>query len=158
MKEINKEEFKKEIEDYVKVLFRKTIKEADQQQLFQAVSYAVKDFIVDQWMATHKTYEEKDVKTVYYLSMEFLMGRALGNMIINLKGNKEIKEAVEELGLDLDVIEDQEPDAALGNCGLRILVLYVSNTEAFVSVRSTMNCLMLPTVSNERPATVKVRV
>ena len=118
MKEINKEEFKKEIEDYVKVLFRKTIKEADQQQLFQAVSYAVKDFIVDQWMATHKTYEEKDVKTVYYLSMEFLMGRALGNMIINLKGNKEIKEAVEELGLDLDVIEDQEPDAALGNGGL----------------------------------------
>lgn len=118
MKEINKEEFKKEIEDYVKVLFRKTIKEADQQQLFQAVSYAVKDFIVDQWMATHKTYEEKDVKTVYYLSMEFLMGRALGNMIINLKGNKEIKEAVEVLGLDLDVIEDQEPDAALGNGGL----------------------------------------
>ena len=104
MKEINKEEFKKEIEDYVKVLFRKTIKEADQQQLFQAVSYAVKDFIVDQWMATHKTYEEKDVKTVYYLSMEFLMGRALGNMIINLKGNKEIKEAVEELGLDLDAL------------------------------------------------------
>ena len=74
MKEINKEEFKKEIEDYVKVLFRKTIEEADQQQLFQAVSYAVKDFIVDQWMATHKTYEEKDVKTVYYLSMEFLDG------------------------------------------------------------------------------------
>ena len=118
MKEINKEEFKKEVEDYVKVLFRKTIKEADQQQLFQAVSYAVKDFIVDQWMAMHKTYEEKDVKTVYYLSMEFLMGRALGNIIINLKGNKEIKEAVEELGLDLDVIEDQEPDAALGNGGL----------------------------------------
>ena len=118
MKEINKEEFKKEVEDYVKVLFRKTIKEADQQQLFQAVSYAVKDFIVDQWMATHKTYEEKDVKTVYYLSMEFLMGRALGNIIINLKRNKEIKEAVEELGLDLDVIEDQEPDAALGNGGL----------------------------------------
>ena len=118
MKEINKEEFKKEVEDYVKVLFRKTIKEADQQQLFQAVSYAVKDFIVDQWMATHKTYEEKDVKTVYYLSMEFLMGRALGNIIINLKGNKEIKEAVDELGFDLDVIEDQEPDAALGNGGL----------------------------------------
>ncbi|MCD7826162.1 MAG: glycogen/starch/alpha-glucan phosphorylase [Clostridiaceae bacterium] len=118
VKEINKEEFKKEVEDYVKVLFRKSIKEADQQQLFQAVSYAVKDFIVDQWMATHKTYEEKDVKTVYYLSMEFLMGRALGNIIINLKGNEEIKKAIEELGLNLDVIEDQEPDAALGNGGL----------------------------------------
>lgn len=118
MKEINKEEFKKEVEDYVKVLFRKSIKEADDQQLFQAVSYAVKDIIVDQWMATHKTYEEKDAKTVYYLSMEFLTGRALGNIIINLKGNQAIKDAIEELGMNLDVIEDQEPDAALGNGGL----------------------------------------
>ena len=98
MKELNKEEFKSEVEDYVKVLFRKSIKEADDQQIFQAVAYAVKDFIVDQWMATHRTYEEKDVKTVYYLSMEFLMGRALGNIIINLKGNQAIKEAIEELG------------------------------------------------------------
>ncbi|MCI8338995.1 MAG: glycogen/starch/alpha-glucan phosphorylase [Lachnospiraceae bacterium] len=118
MKELNKDEFKKEVEDYVKVLFRKSVKEADNQQLFQAVAYAVKDFVVDQWMATHKTYEERDVKTVYYLSMEFLMGRALGNIIINLKGNQAIKDAIEELGLDLDVIEDQEPDAALGNGGL----------------------------------------
>ncbi len=118
MKEINKEEFKKEVEDYVKVLFRKSIKEADDQQLFQAVSYAVKDIIVDQWMATHKKYEEKDAKTVYYLSMEFLTGRALGNIIINLKGNQAIKDAIEELGMNLDVIEDQEPDAALGNGGL----------------------------------------
>ena len=118
MKEINKEEIKKEIEDYVKVLFRKSIKEADDQQLFQAVSYAVKDIIVDQWMATHKTYEAKDAKTVYYLSMEFLTGRALGNIIINLKGNQAIKEAIEELGMNLDIIEDQEPDAALGNGGL----------------------------------------
>lgn len=118
MKELNKEEFKKEVEDYVKVLFRKSIKEANDQQLFQAVSYAVKDFIVDQWMATQKEYEKQDVKSVYYLSMEFLTGRALGNIIINLKGNKAIKEAIEELGMDLDVIEDQEPDAALGNGGL----------------------------------------
>ncbi len=118
MREINKEEFKKEVVDYVKVLFRKSIKEANDQQLFQAVSYAVKDIVVDQWMATHKTYEKQDVKIVYYLSMEFLMGRALGNIIINLKGNQAIKEAIEELGLNLDVIEDQEPDAALGNGGL----------------------------------------
>ena len=118
MKEISKDEFKKEVEDYVKVLFRKSIREANNQQLFQAVSYAVKDIIVDQWMATHKAYEEQDVKTVYYLSMEFLTGRALGNIIINLKGNKAIKEAIDELGMDLDVIEDQEPDAALGNGGL----------------------------------------
>ena len=117
MKELNKVEFKKEVEDYLKVLFRKSINEADQQK-FQAVAYAVKDFIVDQWMATHRTYEEQDVKTVYYLSMEFLTGRALGNIIINLKGNQAIKDAIEELGMDLDVIEDQEPDAALGNGGL----------------------------------------
>ena len=118
MKELNKVEFKKEVEDYLKVLFRKSINEADDQQKFQAVVYAVKDFIVDQWMATHRTYEEQDVKTVYYLSMEFLTGRALGNIIINLKGNQAIKDAIEELGMDLDVIEDQEPDAALGNGGL----------------------------------------
>ena len=118
MKELNKVEFKKEVEDYLKVLFRKSINEADDQHKFQAVAYAVKDFIVDQWMATHRTYEEQDVKTVYYLSMEFLTGRALGNIIINLKGNQAIKDAIEELGMDLDVIEDQEPDAALGNGGL----------------------------------------
>ena len=118
MKELNKVEFKKEVEDYLKVLFRKSISEADEQQKFQAVAYAVKDFIVDQWMATHRTYEEQDVKTVYYLSLEFLTGRALGNIIINLKGNQAIKEAIEELGMNLDVIEDQEPDAALGNGGL----------------------------------------
>ena len=118
MKEISKEEFKKDVENYAKVLFRKSIKEASDQELFQAVSYAVKDTVVDQWMATHKTYEEQDVKTVYYLSMEFLTGRALGNIIINLKGNQAIKEAIEELGMNLDIIEDQEPDAALGNGGL----------------------------------------
>ena len=118
MNEINKEEFKKDIENYAKVLFRKSIKEASDQEKFQAVSYAVKDIVVDQWIANHKTYEEQDVKTVYYLSMEFLTGRALGNIIINLKGNQAIKEAVEELGMNLDVIEDQEPDAALGNGGL----------------------------------------
>ncbi len=118
MKEISKEKFKEDVENYVKVLFRKSIKEADDQQIFQSVAYAVKDIIVDQWMATHKRYEETDAKTVYYLSMEFLMGRALGNIIINLKGNEAIKEGIDELGLDLNIIEDQEPDAALGNGGL----------------------------------------
>ncbi len=118
MAEINKDDFKKQVQDYLKVLSRKSIKEASDQQIFQAVSYAVKDIVVDQWMATHKTIEEKDAKTVYYLSMEFLTGRALGNIIIALKGNEAIKEAVEELGLNLDVVEDQEPDAALGNGGL----------------------------------------
>ena len=118
MQNINKEEFIRSIEDYTKVLFRKSVNEASKQQLFQAVSYSVKDLIIDQWMATHRVYEENDVKTVYYLSMEFLMGRALGNNIINMRANKIIKEALDELGIDLNVIEDQEPDPALGNGGL----------------------------------------
>lgn len=118
MAEINKEEFKQSVIDNLKVLFRRSVEDAEQIQLFQAVAYAAKDIVVDQWMASHKQFEKEDKKIVYYLSMEFLMGRALGNIIINLKGNEAIKEAIEELGLDLDVIEDQEPDAALGNGGL----------------------------------------
>ena len=118
MKELNKEEFKKEVIDYLKVLNFRTVEEATQQQLFQAVAYALKDYVVDQWMATHKAYRESDAKIVYYLSMEFLTGRALGNMIINLKGNKEIKEALEELNINLENLEEEEPDAALGNGGL----------------------------------------
>lgn len=113
-----KAQLKRDIENYMKLLFRKPIEKATNQQLFQAVAYAVKDIVVDDWMETHRQYEKQDVKTVYYLSMEFLMGRALGNMIINLKQDKMIREVLDELGVDLDVIEDQEPDAALGNGGL----------------------------------------
>lgn len=113
-----KEEFKKEVTNNLKVLFRRSIEDATQVQLFQAVAFAVKDYIVDMWMETHKQYEEQDAKTVYYLSMEFLMGRALGNCMINLRAYKEIREALTELGIDPDVIEDTEPDAALGNGGL----------------------------------------
>ncbi|MBQ4464144.1 MAG: glycogen/starch/alpha-glucan phosphorylase, partial [Eubacterium sp.] len=107
-----------EIEYYMKILFRRTITEATPQQMFQAVSFALKDDVVDDWMATHKKYDKDDVKTVYYLSMEFLMGRALGNIIINLKEDKIVRDVLEDLGFDLDTIEDQEPDAALGNGGL----------------------------------------
>lgn len=113
-----KAHLKQDIENYMKLLFRKPVENATSQQLFQAVAYAVKDIVVDDWLETHKQYEEKDVKTVYYLSMEFLMGRALGNMIINLKQDKVVREVLEELGVDLDVLEDEEPDAALGNGGL----------------------------------------
>ncbi len=116
--EINKEEFKKDVKANIRNLFRKDITEATGQQIFQAVAYAVKDYIVDMWMATHKKYEADDAKTVYYLSMEFLMGRALGNNIINLGADKQIHEALAELGVDLNVIEDEEPDAGLGNGGL----------------------------------------
>ena len=114
----DKDEFKKSVADNLKVLYRKTVDEADKQQIFQAVSYSVKDIIMDRWLATQKTYEKEDVRTVVYMSMEFLMGRALGNNMINLTVYKDIKEALDEMGLDLNVIEDQEPDAALGNGGL----------------------------------------
>ena len=114
----DKATFKHSVIYNVKNMFRKTIDEATPQQVFQAVAYAVKDVIIDEWIATHKEYEKKDVKTVYYLSMEFLMGRALGNNIINICAREEIKEALDELGFDLNLIEDQEPDAALGNGGL----------------------------------------
>ena len=114
----SKEEFKKKVVSNCKSLYRKNIDEADKQQVFQSVAYAVKDLIIDKWIATHKTYDKEDPKIVYYMSMEFLMGRALGNNMINLTKYNEIKEALEELGLDINVIEDQEPDAALGNGGL----------------------------------------
>ena len=113
-----KEAFIREIKENLKNLYRKTLEEASQQEMFQAVSYVVKDEINDRWLATQQAYEKQDPKIVYYMSMEFLMGRALGNNLINLKAYQEVKEALEEIGLNLDVIEDQEPDPALGNGGL----------------------------------------
>ena len=117
-KGFDKATFKNSVIDNVKNMFRRTIDEATPQQVFQAVAYAVKDVIIDEWIATHKEYERKDVKTLYYLSMEFLMGRALGNNLINICAWDEVKEVLDELGFDLNAIEDQEPDAALGNGGL----------------------------------------
>jgi len=114
----DKEIFKKSVLFNMKNVFRKTVDEATPEQMYQAVAYAVKDVIIDEWIATHKEYEKQDVKTLYYLSMEFLMGRALGNNIINIMAQPEVKEVLEELGFDLNAIEDQEPDPALGNGGL----------------------------------------
>ena len=116
--ELKKEQIIDSVREGVKILYRKTLEEADQQELFQAVSYAVKDIIIDKWLATQKVFEKDDPKFVYYMSMEFLMGRALGNNLINLKEYQGFKEALEEIGLNLDEIEDQEPDPALGNGGL----------------------------------------
>ena len=113
-----KEAFKKDVEQNVKQLFRKTVDEASQQELYQAVSYVVKDAIIDDWIATQKQYEKDDPKIEYYMSMEFLLGRALGNNLINMTAYKEVKEALEEMGLNLNELEDQEPDPALGNGGL----------------------------------------
>ncbi|MCR5120410.1 MAG: glycogen/starch/alpha-glucan phosphorylase [Lachnospiraceae bacterium] len=114
----DKELFKRSVLYNIKTLYRKTLEEASKQQIFQAVCLAIKDQVIDLWLETQKQYEKKDPKTVYYLSMEFLMGRALGNMMINMKAYKDVAAALEELGLDLNAIEDQEPDAALGNGGL----------------------------------------
>ena len=114
----DKEKFKKELESNVRMLFRRNLDEATTQQIYQAVAYSVKDDIIDNWLETHKAYEKQDKKMVYYMSMEFLMGRALGNNMINLLCYDEVRETLEELGLDMNLIEDQEPDAALGNGGL----------------------------------------
>ncbi|MDE5588580.1 MAG: glycogen/starch/alpha-glucan phosphorylase, partial [Acetatifactor sp.] len=114
----NKDLFKRSVVYNVKTLYRKDIEEATPQQVFQAASLAIKDQIMDNWIDTQKAYEKQDPKMVYYMSMEFLMGRALGNNIINLQASAPVKEALEELGMDLNVVEDQEPDAGLGNGGL----------------------------------------
>ena len=118
MEKLDKKAFIAEVKEHVKSLYRKNLDEATKQQIFQAVSYAVKDTIIENWMKTQQQYEEDDPKIVYYRSMEFLMGHALGNNLINLTEYDEVKDALEELGFDLNVIEDQEPDAALGNGGL----------------------------------------
>ena len=115
---MNKDELKKAIALNVKSLYRKTIDEATPAMIYQAVALAVKDMIIDRWIATHKEYEKQDAKVVYYMSMEFLTGRFLGNNIISLCEQKEIEEALSELGFDLNSIEDQERDPALGNGGL----------------------------------------
>ncbi len=115
---IDKEAFKKDVVYNVKSLYRKTIDEATPQQVYQAVSLAVKDMIIDRWIATHKEYDKEDAKIVYYMSMEFLTGRFLGNNIINLCESKDVADALKELGFDLNSIEDQERDPALGNGGL----------------------------------------
>lgn len=118
IQKFDKDLFKNSVVYNVKTLYRKTLEEATQQQIFQAVSYAIKDTIVDNWMNTQKEYQKKDPKTVYYLSMEFLMGRALGNNLINLQAYSDVEEALEDLGIDINIVEDQEPDPALGNGGL----------------------------------------
>ena len=114
----NKDKFIQDVKESVRYLYRKQLEEANQQEIFQAVSYVVKDVIIDDWLATQQAFDKQDPKIVYYMSMEFLMGRALGNNLINLKAYDGVKEALEEIGLNLDVIEDQEPDPALGNGGL----------------------------------------
>ena len=109
----DKKLFKQEVLNNLKTQFRVELNNASQQQIYQAVAYALKEWIIEDWMDTQKTYEEKDPKILYYMSMEFLMGRALGNNLINMSMYGEVKEALDELGVDLNAVEDQEPDPAL---------------------------------------------
>ena len=115
---VDKEVLKKEIRENVKTLYRKTLEDASAQEAYQAAVFALRDVITEKWLHTHDTYYEQDVKVVYYLSMEFLMGRFFGNSAINLGMYDEIKEVLEELGIDYNVLEDAEPDPGLGNGGL----------------------------------------
>jgi len=117
-KRLKKERFQELVRYNAKTLYRKTIQEATPTQAFQAVSYAIKEVIIDNWLATQEAYDKTDAKTVYYMSMEFLMGRALGNNLINMTAFEEVKEALDEMGIDLNAMEEEEPDAALGNGGL----------------------------------------
>ena len=114
----DKKNFQEQVKNNVRSLFRKKLEEANMQEIFQAVSYAVKDVIIDDWMATTQEMKEEDPKILYYMSMEFLMGRALGNSLINMTAYQNVKEALEELGLDMNAVEDEERDPALGNGGL----------------------------------------
>ena len=114
----NKEEFKEEVKETVKTLTKKTIDKASKQEVYQAVAFVLKDLIADRWIETDNTYKKEDAKVVYYLSMEFLTGRALGNNLINLMVKKEVEEVLEELGISYNDIEEEEPDPGLGNGGL----------------------------------------
>ena len=93
----DKEKFKKELEANVRMLFRRKLEEATPQQIYQAVAYSVKDDIIDNWIETHKAYEKQDKKMVYYMSMEFLMGRALGNNMINLLCYDDVREIISKV-------------------------------------------------------------
>ena len=114
----DKAKIKSEIKENVRRLYRKELDEASNQEVYQAVSLVVKDYVIDDWLKTQKAINEQDPKIVYYMSMEFLIGRLLGNNMINLKAYQPVKEALDELGFDLENIEDEEPDPALGNGGL----------------------------------------
>ena len=156
-KRFEKAAFKTAVKENVKTLYRKTIDEATPQQLFQAVSYAVKDVIIDDWIETQKRYDETDAKTVYYMSMEFLMGRALGNNLINMTAYKEVKEALEEMNIDLNVIEDEEPDAALGNGGLGRLAACFLDSLATLNIRHTAVESVTVTVCSSRKLKMDIR-
>ena len=98
--------------------YRKTVATASNAQIYNALAMTIKEYVSANWIATHDYFEKNDVKTVYYLSMEFLMGRFMGNAMLNLSLTNTIKEALDELGIDINMAEETEPDPGLGNGGL----------------------------------------
>ncbi len=114
----SKETIKNAVVECLRNLFRKTVETATDVELYEACIYALRTVFTEKWIKTHDEYKEKDVKMVYYLSMEFLMGRFFGNGVINLQMYDTIREALAELGIDYNLIENTEPDPGLGNGGL----------------------------------------
>lgn len=113
---VEKEVLRKQIERNLKVSFGKELGEAKDFEIYRALGQAVMENIADNWYDTGKLYEKQ--KQAFYLSAEFLMGRALGNNLINLGMLKEVQELFDELGIDYNKVEDAEEDSALGNGGL----------------------------------------
>lgn len=116
--QINKEDFKKQLVENLRILSRKTIDNASNENIYQALVFTIRDLVSDKWISTHDTYNKEDCKIVYYLSMEFLMGRFLGNAVLNMSMYDGVKEALDELGIDFNMLEDTERDPGLGNGGL----------------------------------------
>lgn len=131
----SKVEFKKDIELILKIKYGKTIKNALENEKFYAISKAIMDIIIDNWNKTKKEYNKG--KEAYYFSAEYLMGRALGNNLINLGIYEEVKEVLEELDIDLNNIENTEEDAGLGNGGLGRLAACFMDSSATLNLPLT---------------------
>ncbi len=116
--EFNKEEFKANLSARLRRQYGKDISQANKHDLFDAVSASAMEIIMPNWMATRDEYEKKSTKQLYYLSAEFLMGRALGNNLINAGIKDAVEDVLKEMNINFDMIEDEEPDAGLGNGGL----------------------------------------
>ncbi|MBO5235714.1 MAG: glycogen/starch/alpha-glucan phosphorylase [Spirochaetaceae bacterium] len=114
----NKQQFKDSLIERLKRQYGKEISQANSHDLFDAVSASALELIMSNWMETRRQYEKKPTRQIYYLSAEFLMGRALSNNLINTGLLQGIQDVLKEMKIDYNLLEDQEPDAGLGNGGL----------------------------------------
>ncbi|MBO4508871.1 MAG: glycogen/starch/alpha-glucan phosphorylase [Spirochaetaceae bacterium] len=114
----DKESFKASLSARLKRQYGKDISQATKHDLFDAVSASAMEIVLENWMKTRNAYYKHQGRRVYYLSAEFLMGRALSNNLINAGIMDGVKEVLKELNIDYNIVEDEEPDAGLGNGGL----------------------------------------